>query len=60
MLPLDWADIRAKFLGCTSAAGVAGASAAEVIDGLKHIEKVADLRALTRLLTTADTATSRS
>jgi 2-methylcitrate dehydratase PrpD len=60
VLPLDWADIRAKFLGCTSAAGVADASAAEVIDGLRHIEKVADLRALTRLLITADTATSRS
>lgn len=60
VLPLDWTDIRVKFLGCTSAAGVADASAAEVMDGLENLEEIEDVHALTRLLTAADTATTRS
>lgn len=60
VLPLDWADVRAKFLGCTRAAGVADARAAEVMDGLENLEEVRNVHALTRLLTTADTTTTRS
>jgi 2-methylcitrate dehydratase PrpD len=58
--PLEWTDIHAKFLGCARAAGVAEARAAEVMDGLENLEEVEDVHALTRLLATADTATTRS
>lgn len=44
--PLEWSDVREKFLSCADVAGVREPDAREVIDALQHVEKVDDLNVL--------------
>lgn len=60
VLPLDWSDVRDKFLNCASVAGVPEAHALKVIDSLEHLDKVPDLHALLSSLAVPDSASTRS
>ncbi|MGH9029632.1 MAG: MmgE/PrpD family protein [Acidimicrobiales bacterium] len=51
--PLEWLDVREKFLGCAAVAGVQEPDAREVIDALERLETIDDLNPLLRRLSIA-------
>jgi 2-methylcitrate dehydratase PrpD len=48
-LPFQWSDIREKFDGCATVAGVPPKDAGEVVDGLQNLRNVKDVGALLQL-----------